>query len=343
MTTTTFPLSQQQLPALFAAMRRVRVGIIGDAGVDVYWEADMTKSRLARENPFHFRPIVAERITPGGGANTAACAAALPVAGTRMLSIIGDDWRGRELIRALGAVGVNPDDLIIAPERTTLAYCKPRLHGLCEAVYEDAHLYFENFTSVSEAVEQALLARLEGMLPEIDVLIVSDYLRFGTLTPALRARINDAGRAGMRILVDSRDHLADYTHAILKPNETEAQYLCEELGWPAPDDLTAFSRLLQARTEAPVCFSRGSRGCLWYDHGVSAAIPALPVTGPLDTVGAGDCFGVTLAVTLAAGFDGPTAAALATLAANIVIHKVGTTGQATQAELLHRAQEVLQP
>ncbi|NIM05563.1 MAG: sugar kinase, partial [Armatimonadetes bacterium] len=44
-------------------MRSVRVGVVGDACLDIYWEADMTRSRLARENPHFILPVIEERLS----------------------------------------------------------------------------------------------------------------------------------------------------------------------------------------------------------------------------------------------------------------------------------------
>ncbi|NIO76948.1 MAG: hypothetical protein GTN69_13985, partial [Armatimonadetes bacterium] len=56
-------ISRKRLEELLAAMRSVRVGVVGDACLDIYWEADMTRSRLARENPHFILPVIEERLS----------------------------------------------------------------------------------------------------------------------------------------------------------------------------------------------------------------------------------------------------------------------------------------
>jgi bifunctional ADP-heptose synthase (sugar kinase/adenylyltransferase) len=62
-------------------------------------------------------------------------------------------------------------------------------------------------------------------------------------------------------------------------------------------------------------------------------LPALPVRGEIDVVGAGDCVTANLAAALAAGASLREALQLANAAASIVVHKLGTTGTASVAEI----------
>ena len=215
-------LSLTRLQALLRAAGTLRVGVVGDACLDVYWEAEMTLSRLARENPHFIMPVVQERMSPGGGSNTAACIAALGVPEVPLLGTVGDDWRGRELTRLLPAYGISTRHLLTSSDFGTVAFCKPLRRGLSDLVYEDPHLYFENHRPLPAGTEDALVERLEALLLEADALVVADYQEFGTVTAPMRERLIAAGRRGLPVVVDSRMHLTDYRHVILKPNEVEA-------------------------------------------------------------------------------------------------------------------------
>jgi bifunctional ADP-heptose synthase (sugar kinase/adenylyltransferase) len=83
------------------------------------------------------------------------------------------------------------------------------------------------------------------------------------------------------------------------------------------------------------------------EHGIVGAspgrapehVPARPIRGPIDIVGAGDSVTANLAAALASGADLREAMELAMAAASIVIHQLGTTGTASVrqiAELLDR-------
>ena len=67
--------------------------------------------------------------------------------------------------------------------------------------------------------------------------------------------------------------------------------------------------------------------------GRAVHLPALPVRGAIDIVGAGDAVTANLAAALVAGASFSEAMELAQTAASVVIHKLGTTGTATIEEL----------
>jgi bifunctional ADP-heptose synthase (sugar kinase/adenylyltransferase) len=58
-------------------------------------------------------------------------------------------------------------------------------------------------------------------------------------------------------------------------------------------------------------------------------VPAYPVRGPIDVVGAGDAVTANLAAALAAGASPREAMELAMAAASLVIHQLDTTGTAS--------------
>jgi bifunctional ADP-heptose synthase (sugar kinase/adenylyltransferase) len=62
-------------------------------------------------------------------------------------------------------------------------------------------------------------------------------------------------------------------------------------------------------------------------------VPAHPIRGPIDIVGAGDAVTANLAAALAAGSSIREAMELAKAAASVVIHQLGTTGTASIAQI----------
>jgi bifunctional ADP-heptose synthase (sugar kinase/adenylyltransferase) len=62
-------------------------------------------------------------------------------------------------------------------------------------------------------------------------------------------------------------------------------------------------------------------------------VPALPLRGEIDIVGAGDAVSANLTTALASGATLLEALELANAAASIVIHQLGTTGSANVAQL----------
>ena len=62
-------------------------------------------------------------------------------------------------------------------------------------------------------------------------------------------------------------------------------------------------------------------------------LPALPLRGEIDVVGAGDAVSANLTVAMAAGASLAETLELANAAASVVLHKLGTTGTASVAEI----------
>lgn len=72
----------------------------------------------------------------------------------------------------------------------------------------------------------------------------------------------------------------------------------------------------------------------------TAQVPAYPVAGPIDVVGAGDSTSAGIACALAGGATLEEAAAFGNLVASITIQQIGTTGTATLEQVRRRWREV---
>ena len=64
-------LTRPRLTELLERMRQCRAVLIGDMCLDVYWFADMTRSKLSRETPHFPLPVVSEKMSAGAGGNAA--------------------------------------------------------------------------------------------------------------------------------------------------------------------------------------------------------------------------------------------------------------------------------
>ena len=161
----------------------------------------------------------------------------------------------------------------------------------------------------------------------------------GVVTGRVRARVAElaAEQPDRFVLADSRERIGLFRGVSLKPNERECQ---RALGIDsvAPGAVLDLAR----RAGRPVFCTRGERGILVADPhaGTTAEVPAYPVTGPIDPVGAGDSTSAGLACALAAGASLPEAAAFANLVASVTIQQIGTTGTASPQQLRQRWQQV---
>jgi bifunctional ADP-heptose synthase (sugar kinase/adenylyltransferase) len=86
--------------------------------------------------------------------------------------------------------------------------------------------------------------------------------------------------------------------------------------------------------ERPVFITLAERGIVGAElGGLVEHVPAFPVRGEIDIVGAGDAVTANLTAALAAGATLREALELAMAASSIVIHQLGTTGTASLKEI----------
>ncbi|MBR4899660.1 MAG: hypothetical protein IKZ46_01855 [Victivallales bacterium] len=316
-------------------IQSVKVAVIGDFCLDVYWTADMTKSELSRETPHFPLPIVEERMSPGGAGNVVCNLCALRPASVCCIGDFGNDWRGDVLSRLLQEAGANTDGIFISNQRKTNTYIKPLRRGISDVVYEDPRLDFTNYKDLTAEAEQFIIRQLDTIAKNIDILCVCDQMPHGCITLAVRQKIIELGRAGLTIVVDSRDRIGLYEDVIVKPNDIEACRALNAEHVTTPTELLPLVRQLSAKTRRPAVITAGEAGCVISPDSVAAEhVPAIAVTGEIDICGAGDTFLSAFACATATGVPLKEAAAFACKASSIVVKKLKTTGTASPEELM---------
>ncbi|NNJ26709.1 PfkB family carbohydrate kinase [Alienimonas chondri] len=200
---------------------RPRVLVVGDVILDRYiWgEAE----RVSQEAPVILLRESKREVRLGGAANVANMLAGLgaqPV----VAGVVGDDSDGRACRGALENAGVATGGLIADPARPTTV--KERFLG--RAHHRHPHQMLRVDREVRDAlsphVEDALLARVEQLLPTVAAVLLSDYGK-GVLTPRVAAGVIAAAKkAGLPVLADppgSGDCSRFRGATAITPNRTE--------------------------------------------------------------------------------------------------------------------------
>lgn len=336
-------IRREKLEDILDRIRKVRVALIGDICLDVYWKADMTKSELSRETPHFPLPVVEERMSPGAGGNAAANIAALKPESVKVFGVVGRDWRGEVLIQKLRESGIDIDGIVVSGKAVTNAYCKPLRKGISYVEYEDPRIDFSNYEDLPQEDEAKLLQLLYRYIEKVDILCVSDQLPYGCITPVVREKIISLAEAGVKVVVDSRDRIALYRGVILKPNEVEGMRAVYTESSPAKagfEDYVNAAGILAGRNGSKVCMTLGPKGCLYADSQSVTHIPAYDVMPPIDICGAGDTFLSAFSCAMATGAEPYEAASFANMVADVTIKKVGITGTASQEEIRSRYEEL---
>lgn len=334
-------LTKAQLVKILERLPYVHIGVIGDAALDVYWYADMTRAVLSRETPHFPRPVTKETYTCGAGANVAANLVSLGVGCVTVFTVLGNDWRGVLLKQLMRKHNIDCTQMIIDNHRFTTAYIKPILMGY-ESQQEDARIDFENDDPLTLELEDKLMDLIHTTLPSLDACIITDQFEMnGIITDRVQKSLNAlaAEHTSKIFIADSRLRIGSFTQMILKPNKQEAlKALKLEVDTIASltIDWEQIAESLYQRTHQPVFLTLGEQGVVVYAEGQAQLFQAGPTRPPLDPVGAGDTFVAGLTAALAAGATPWEAAVTGNLAAAVTVEKLGQTGTTSPVELLER-------
>jgi len=141
-------------------------------------------------------------------------------------------------------------------------------------------------------------------------------------------------RPELLIVADSRGGLQEFPPVTFKMNVAELGKLSGTTPPLSLDDVKREAASLARRNGRPVIVTMAEGGMLGAaPSGETVHVPALPLRGEIDVVGAGDAVTANVTCALAAGASLREAIELANAAASIVIHQLGTTGTATIAQL----------
>lgn len=324
-------------------IKDVRVCVLGDVCLDIYWFADMRKSLLSRETPHFPLPIVGERYSPGGAGNVMANVKALGVKQLIPISLMGKDWRGFMLKKCFDERGIDSSLMAESDDKLTPTYCKPIRKGISETEYEDPRLDFENFAPLCTEDEDKIIGALRQAGKQADIIAVSDQYLYGVVTPRVRQVLSDLSRSGLKVVVDSRDRVLEFEDVIIKPNEVESaravQLNMSNLKVSA-ENYAPVAEKLYERSGKPAIVTLGSKGALWADGSGTSYAPTKKAKPPIDIVGAGDTFLSAFCCAFATGLSGGEALAFANLASGVTVKKIGTTGTASPEEIIQKYREL---
>ena len=319
------------LSALVPALANRRVVVVGDVILDEYIFGKA--SRLSREAPIPVLEFERREYIPGGAANPAANIAALGSTAIQV-GVMGQDGEADRLCEALKMRGIDPAGLVSDPSRSTTVKTRILAQMGLRFPQQMARIDHIDRHPVAGEVEQAVIARIESVGRSVDTIMVSDYLT-GLLTPAVVDAVRHAGQETL-ITADAQGELDKYAgFDVVKCNADEAaRYFEHPLQSNA--DFAAAGRAMveRLRVRGGMLITRGPEGVtLAQRTGQIDHIPAAHIEDVYDTVGAGDTALAVVTLALAAGAAYPEAARLATLAAGIVVRKVGNYAP-SPAELL---------
>ena len=324
--------------SLLQAVRSLRIGVIGDFALDVYYEVNRETGEISLETGkpvFHGSGVHAH---PGGAGNVAHNLVALGVGEVQVFGLIGDDQFGRELTYLLRQQGVQVSALLPAMDAwDTCVYIKPHI-----GKSEDSRLDFGSSNRASAADLNRVLSQLENQLPHLDVLLVNQQFLHPLLTPHALNALDELLKSypQVKVFSDLRNPETWLTRGALKSNVREIAHLLGESLIEERDDILCLQYASEANrlTGLPILLTRGENG-LMYVHGENqVSMPGIYLSGEIDSVGAGDTCISAFAACLGAGGADELALEIANLASAVTTGKLYQTGTATPKEILALAE-----
>lgn len=319
-----------KLARTFNSFRPFTALVLGDFMLDTYTTGRV--KRISPEAPVPVMEVLKQESRPGGAGNVVLNLAAV---GGVVFAVgrIGADAEGEELKQRLLEKGCQVEALL-----TESNYKTPVKNRLIADSQQLLRVDFETITPLKTDLEEAIIERLQTLIPQVQVVALSDYGK-GFLTPRLiRAAIEMAKLKKIPVIVDPKGiDFAKYKGAsVLKPNLSEA-YAAAKMPSSTPLDQVA-RQLLQISSAELLLITRSEAGISLFDS--SGQRTDFPVRSKevKDVTGAGDTVLSMICLGLANGLDIHLAAQLANIAAGLAIERLGCV-QITLSELASRLLE----
>lgn len=314
---------------LLKSMRGARIAVAGDIMLDEWlWG---TVRRISPEAPVPVVEISSQSFTLGGAGNVANNLAALG-AKVRLVGVVGDDDAGKRVVALCKELGIDVAGIAVSPSRLTTRKTRIVAHNQ-QVVRADREVSGALDARAKARVIESL-RRLDGA---VDGAVVSDYAKGLVSAPIVQALLSHKRRA-----IVTGDPKPDNLDAFIgvdciAPNLAEA---ASAAGMAIDSDAAlgrAAARLLKRVRCRHVLVTRGEHGMtLFGADGAPFTVPAV-ARQVYDVSGAGDTVISALTLALAAGAPIRHAVTLASLAAGVVVEKLGTA-TATPKEILHFAE-----
>ncbi len=322
---------------LFSNFSSCKVVILGDVMLDTYWWGNV--ERISPEAPV---PIVSHNRTElrvGGAANVALNVVSLG-AKTSIISVIGNDKDGKELLKLLRNNKINTTHIITSDKRITTN--KTRVMGRNQQMLR---LDAEITTDIDKTLEDSVIQKVKNFFDtqKPDVLIFEDYNK-GLLTKRLIKEVMLLCKKYKVITtVDPKrkNFLSFKGVTIFKPNLKEVKeglnLLTETINL---DSLKEMHAVLKQHLQHKVSFITLSEKGVFYQQDRNARIIPTHIRKIADVSGAGDTVIAVASLIYAVTRNIHLAAEMANIAGGLVCEEVGTAA-INKEKLLHECELLL--
>ena len=332
-------MTPSRLDHLLSRFSDHTIAVIGDFFLDKYLELDPALAETSLETGLTAHQVVGVRCQPGAAGTVVANLRVLGVGRVLCLGFVGEDGEGHELLRGLRALGAETDGMLVQRDRFTPTYCKPLVREADGRLRELERLDTKNRAPLPQELDLALIARLTRVADEADAVIALDQVQepeCGVITNGMREVLAylAVSHPGVIWCGDSRTRVGEYRGLIVKANREEA---CRAVHPDSPvhqaEDIGPCASALARCVGRAAFVTVGEKGLVYATPDSAQHVPAVPVTGEVDIVGAGDSATAGLVSALCSGATPVEAAIIGNLVASITVQQIGATGTASQPQV----------
>ena len=329
-------MTRRRLQELLERFSQLHITVAGDLFLDRWYEIDTGLNEPSVETGLTAYQIVKKRAAAGAAGTVLNNLSEMGVGVLEVVSLVGDDGDGWEMLRLLRKRGVDVSSVIISDEVVTPSYIKFRFPE------EGNRFDIKNFLPTPAHLEDALIQRIEEALLRSDALLLLDQVcevDTGVLTAKVRDAVCDMARKypDKLIFADSRAFIDRFSNVVIKCNNFEAARMTgREEDEESFDPARVFACMadLQKKTGRPVIITCNKYGVAVEQAGEKQVVPAAKQPGPIDICGAGDACSAGLATALCAGGSYAEAAFVGNLSAVVTVREIGRTGMASREKML---------
>lgn len=300
-------------------LSKVKILVVGDLILDRYFWGRV--ERISPEAPVPVFDLKEITHSLGGSANVAANLRGLLVQ-TFLMGVVGQDEKGDILIRLAEEKGINTRGILRDPQRPTTL--KTRVIAQSQQLLR---IDKEVRAPLSQESKKALQELYEGLLPEVDGVILSDYAKGMFLLDGFcNWLIEEAKRHKKFIMIDPKS--ADWKKyqgaTTITPNFKEFKEVLH-LEKLKEGDFDGASRYLVEKYGLDfLVVTLGKEGIYLFEAEKGGQKFDSQAREVFDVSGAGDTVIASLSAFFGAGFPVEEALSLANICAGIVVGKVGT-------------------
>lgn len=322
---------------LFSDFNSIKVAIVGDVMLDTYWWGNV--DRISPEAPVPVVALKRKELRVGGAANVALNSVSMG-AQTTILSVIGNDPDGKDLVALLQNRGINTDHILTSDKRITTN--KTRVMSRNQQMMR---LDAEITADIDRETEDRLLENIKTHFrkQQPDILIFEDYNK-GILTERVineLIQLCEEYKVVSSVDPKKKNFLSFKGVTIFKPNLKEVReglnILTDHVDLPA---LQEIHKALQQHLQHQVSFITLSEKGVFYDDGDKARIIPTHIRNIADVSGAGDTVISVASLVYATTKDMNLAAEMANIAGGLVCEEVGTAA-INKEKLLHECELLL--